>query len=929
MSTSTVENPVAQQHSSSWHSMTQSDALSRLESQLEGLSGNEVQARQGRDGKNILPSQKKASVWFILLSQFLNPLIYILLAAAVASVAIGEYKDAVFILLIIGFNAALGGFQEFKAEKSAEGLQNLLKIKARVIRNNQEALIDAEQLVVGDVVLLESGGKIPADARLLQSNNLSVDESLLTGESQSIEKAPDALVDEETVIAERINMVFAGSSVISGRAQVVITAIGQGTEIGKIAQSVKETGKTKTPLMERMEHFSTRVAFIVVGVSVLLGILATVQGHPAHDVFFMAVALAVAAIPEGLPIAMTVALSIGSRRMAQKNVIVRRLMAIEGLGSCTAIASDKTGTLTLNKQTVRLMSLLDGYSVQATGEGYNGDGQLQEGKWFLGQQAHKQAELGSDLSSDVLASLQWPLAAALLCNDGKLNQENNQWSHDGDPVDVALLAFCYKAGLVPHEEQKRYVLRAKIPYESERQFAAQFYEKNGSLEVAVKGAAEKLIPYFDRMLTSSGVVPFDKSQVEQLANQLAEEGYRVLAVAGGSVDKASVPSEPGESDLPRLTLLALVGMIDPLRPEVPQAIEHCHQAGVRVVMVTGDHPETAFAIASELGIASDKKEVVTGMSLAKLGQDETPELLETVRSASVFARVTPLQKLQIVKAMQKNGHFVAVTGDGANDTPALQAANIGVAMGTGSDIAKDAASIVVTDDNFASIVGGIEEGRFAYDNVRKVIFLLTSTNAALVFLVTGSLILDLALPFHAVQLLWLNVVTNGIQDVALAFEAGDSDSLKRPPRDPQDGIFDRIMIQQNLVAAAVIGLVTLAAWIWLVQGSGYSEAYARNLLLLLVVLMQNIHAFNVRSETRSVFKIPFSNNWILIFGIIAAQGLHMGAMHVPFFQDLLGIEPVKPMEWFSLLGASVILLLAMELFKLVKRKQLAQEGVRL
>ncbi|WP_373531783.1 cation-translocating P-type ATPase [Vampirovibrio sp.] len=914
-----------------WHSLTASNTIIELESDAKGLTSTEATTRLQRDGKNILPEGKSASLLSIIISQFLNPLIYILLVAAAASIVLGEYKDALFIVLIISFNASLGSFQEFKAEKTAKALQKLLKIQAHVIRDGQEQVLSAEDLVVGDVILLESGAKVPADARLIQSINLALDESMLTGESQAVEKKFDSLLQDLTPIQEMTNMVFAGANVLSGRATAIITGTGMATEMGKIAQTVSQTQRATTPLMKRIEDFSKRIAFIIVGVSLLLAVIGILKNYPAQEVFYMAIALAVAAIPEGLPIALTVTLSIGSRRMAKRNVIVRRLMAVEGLGSCTCIASDKTGTLTLNNQTVRLMALMDGSVFEATGEGYNGKGNVFYRDCGI-DELHKnplsathENEPAQSLQPHQMEALKPAIVASVLCNDGQLYQggAEDQWTHNGDPIDVALLGFGHKSRLLTPQEQEAYQLLGKIPYESERQFAAQFYQDGTSVRVAIKGAAEKIIKTCTQMQTLDGIVPLDSQKGEEMTNQLAEAGYRVLAIASGELAEAPVGEEPSEADLPPLTLLALVGMIDPLRPEVPKAIEECRQAGVKVVMVTGDHPATALAIARQLGIAHTQNEVITGAEIQRYEQENSQELAVKIEQWSVFARVTPLQKLQIVKALQDYGHFVAVTGDGANDTPALQAANIGVAMGSGSDIAKDAASIVITDDNFASIKAGVEEGRFAYDNVRKVIFLLTSTGFSLIFLLGASLLAGLHIPFHAVHLLWLNVVTNGIQDVALAFEAGDPQVLKRPPRNPKQGIFDRIMIEQNLTAGVVIGVITFAAWIWLLHYSNYSEKEARNLLLLLMVLMQNIHAFNVRSETKSVFKVPLSNNWILVVGTLSAQGIHILALHLPILQDILDTAPVSLIEWGTLLAVSSSLLIAMELFKWFKRRQLA------
>jgi potassium/sodium efflux P-type ATPase len=683
------------------------------------------------------------------------------------------------------------------------------------------------------------------------------------------------------------------------------------TELGRIAESVTGSSGAKTPLVERMERFSQQLAWLFVGASVVLGVIAYAQGYPLNEVFMMAVALAVAAIPEGLPIAMTVALSIGSRRMSQRNVIVRKLMAVEGLGSCTYIASDKTGTLTLNRQTVKQIALPDGQRFDVSGEGYNGDGNI----------------TGPDkqtIDERVEANLESLVRCGSLANEGYLTQKDGDWESNGDAMDVALLALAYKHGLDPERLRHEANTVFEVPYDSARQYSARAWrDADGSLRLAVKGSAERLLPYCRASFVEGESVAFDQERIFQLVEELSSEGYRVLALAEASLDENTTPEDFGETTLPDLMLLGFVGMIDPIRPEAPAAIDSAHESGIKVAMVTGDHPKTALAIARQLGIAhGDNAEVLTGVQLTELGDNpEEASFRDKVSQVSVFARVSPLQKLHIIKALQQTGHYVAVTGDGVNDTPALRQANIGVAMGSGSDVAKDTAAIIITDDNFASIEAGVEEGRFAYANVRKVIFLVLSTGIAEVLLMTLSLILALPMPLFAVQLLWLNIVTNGIQDVALAFESGEKGVLKQPPKNPEQGIFDAMMVQQNIVSGLTMALVTLAAWWWFLD-IGYEEARARNLIFLLLVLMENIHAFNARSELQSVFKVPLQNNWILVFGVLAAQGLHILALYVPFLRNVLGTQPVTPLEWLELLAMASSLLITMEVFKAIKRRQL-------
>jgi potassium/sodium efflux P-type ATPase len=604
---------------------------------------------------------------------------------------------------------------------------------------------------------------------------------------------------------------------------------------------------------------------------------------------------------------MTVALSIATNRMAKRNVIVRKLTAVEGLGSCTFIASDKTGTLTVNRQTVRLIALPSGEQFQASGEGYAGEGEVT-------------AETGAAVSDEAQTRLAQLVKAGVLCNEATLTREADGWKHNGDAVDVALLALGYKLKLEPAAVRKSVNFIGAIPFESERSYAATFYEENGQRKVAVKGALEVLLPRCQAMLTAEGAVDVDEKKIEQQARAMSETGHRFIAIAEGELPHDKQNTTLTETDLPPLTLLGLVGLIDPPRPEAKEAVQKCQRAGIEVAMVTGDHPLTAFAIARELGIADAREKIITGRQLEELGDPASTQYQEAIKDARVFARVAPMQKLHIVEALRRLGHFVAVTGDGVNDAPALKKASISVAMGSGTDVTKDTASLIVTDDNFASIEAGVEEGRFAYDNIRKVTYLLISTGAAEVLLFVLSLVFGLPLPLLPVQILWLNLVTNGIQDVALAFEGGEAGTMNRPPRKPGEGIFNRLMIEQTVVAGLAMGLLAFANWYALLN-TGMSEFDARDRLLLLFVLMQNFHAFNCRSEYESVVRVPLSRNYMLVFGVLAATGIHIAAMHIPLMQRILQIAPIRFDEWVIPFAMASVMLVVMEFFKFIKRRQ--------
>ncbi len=889
-----------------WHAVEEFRIYEELQSRIEGLEDNIVAERLLFYGPNTLPVKEPPTIWVILLRQILNPLIFILLAAAVASVVIGEATDASFILVVIALNSGLGAYQEYHAERSAASLQQMLKIRARVRRNGKERIIPSEDIVPGDIVILESGNKVPADLRLLQSNNLASDESFLTGESIAVEKKPGVLPEESTV-SERKNILFAGSTVTSGRGIGIVVGTGTETQVGIIAETVTESEGGKPPLVLRMERFVKHISILVLVISACLAVLLKFQGYETAQIFFLVVALAVSAIPEGLPVALTVALSIATKRMSRRNVVVRKLTAVESLGSCTVIASDKTGTLTVNQQTARLIVFPDGNSFSVTGEGYNGEGEIV-------------TAAGGNVSEASREELTKLSELTVLANEASLTKDREQWQYHGDAIDVAFLAMGYKLGIDPAEVKSRLEIRGEIPYESERKFSAAFYEKDGKIYIAAKGAVETILDYCSQMIQKGNLVDLDRKKIEQLEQSMAGKGLRVLAVAGG--EWGGTQFDKSHAELPSsLIFHGLVGFIDPLRPEAVESVKKCKSAGIKVIMITGDHAATAAAIAKELGLADSEEAVVTGRDLIDSGTPDSPAFQKRVLSTHVFARVSPGQKLEIVDALIRSGEFVAVTGDGVNDAPALKRANIGVAMGSGTDVAKEVGLMIVTDDNFASIVAGVEEGRFAYDNVRKVIYLLISTGAAEVLMFFSAVLANLPIPLLAVQLLWLNLVTNGIQDVALAFEGGEPGAMKRKPRRPEEKIFDSRMVMQTIVSGLTIGAVAFIYWYWAVRVENMDEALARNSILLLMVLLQNVHVFNCRSESVSAFRVPFSRNIILVVGVFVAQGIHILSMHTPFMQTILGVEPVSISQWLYSLVLALSVLLVMEIYKMAFRRE--------
>ena len=885
------------------HTMPAAEVLASLHSSPNGLGHAEAAARLQRYGRNALPKAEPPGIALVFLHQFTSPLIYVLLAAAVVSLGIREWSDAGFICAVLLLNAIIGTAQEYSAQRAATALQQLVTTRSRVLREGDADELDAEELVPGDIVLLESGERVPADMRLLASHDLEVDESLLTGESNAIFKQAEGLPPADSPPGDRVNMAFAGTLVNRGRARGIVTGTALNTELGRIASAVLGRPPAKAPLLVRMERFTRRVAILIGTAAMLMAGVALARGMPLDEIFLLAVALAVSAIPEGLPVALTVALAISMRRMARRHVIVRRLLAVEALGSCTYIATDKTGTLTVNQLTARLLVFPGQEPWQVTGGSLAPEGSI------LTPRGTPRPE------EEVLLS--WLYQAAVLANEGFLGRREHGWVHHGDAVDVALLVMAHKAGITRTEAVNAMPEIATIPFESERLFAASMNEKDGGQHTFVKGALERLLPMCSSMATADGPVTLDRTALESQAQTLASQGYRVMALAAGGIELG--PQEVfSEEHLRHLTLIGLVGLIDPLRPEAKAAVTACRAAGIRVAMLTGDHPATAFAIASELELVTDPAEVVTGPQLKQA--TDVARLDRLTAQARVFARVEPQQKLEIIQSLQRNGHYVAVSGDGANDAPALRAAQVGVAMGkSGTDVARETADLIITVDNFASIVAGVEEGRIAYANVRKVIFLLISTGAAELVLFTLALLAGLPLPLLAVQLLWLNLVTNGIQDVALAFEPGEGNELRRPPRPPQESIFNRIMIERVVLSALVIGCVAFMLFQWLLA-RGLPVDAARNGTLMLMVLFENIHVFNSRSESLSIFRHNPMRNPLLLFGTLAAQLIHIGAIYTPWLSDVLQIQPISPQHWLVLLGLSLTVLVIMELHKALAQR---------
>jgi len=883
--------------------------LASIGSTERGLTHDDAVERLARVGRNALPLPPSPTLFRIFLRQFRSPLIYVLLFAAVIAFALGHVADGTFVGIVLLLNAVVGAMQERAADRSAAALRELVATRSVVVRDGERHVVDTETIVPGDVVLLEAGTRVPADVRLLSATALSIDESQLTGESLPVAKDPAKILDEATALADRVNMAFAGSIVARGHARGVVVATGPRTELGALAASLRTETGARPPLLVRMEAFARRIVWIAAASAVLVAVVVAARGMPLADAFFLAVALGVSIVPEGLPVALTIALSVAARRMSRRHVIVRKLVAVEALGSCTFIATDKTGTLTVNELTVTSVALPgeEPWRVTAAGEE---------------RTARVEAPAGGGDDGDT--RLRRLARAGVLASDAFFGEREGRWTHHGDAVDVAVVVFGNGLGLDPSVLDAAHEKLAEIPFDPEERFAASLRREGSRMVAHVKGAVERLLPMCSRMAARAGEVPIDAGALEAQAAALAASGKRVLAVASGEV-----ALRPGESFGPErlrgLVFLGIVAMSDPLRPNAKEAIQACRRAGIEVAMVTGDHPATALATARELGLADSMDQVVTGARLDELSK-EGGRWAPLLGRARVFARVAPNQKLAIVQALARAGHFVAVTGDGANDAPALRAAHVGIALGAGgTDVAREASELVVTNDDLASIVAGVEEGRIAYANVRKVVFFLVSTGAAEVVLYFAALAMALPAPLLPVQLLWLNLVTSGLQDVALAFEPKEGDELGRPPRPAGEPLFDRWMLERVVISALVTGGASALVFRSMLSGGASVEA-ARNAVLLLFVLFENLQIGAARSETLSIFRLGPLRNPLLLGSTIAALLVHVAAMHLAPLRAVLHTAPVPLADWPVLFALALLTPIALEVHKVGRRRRVGPPG---
>lgn len=879
-----------------WHRLGSAEVEQRLETGGHGLVQQEAAARLSRYGPNQLEEEPPAPGWVVFLRQFRSPLIFILLLALAVTLLLGEHLDASVIAAVLVLNAVIGFTQERKAEGAVRALMQLVVPHARVVRDGREREIDSRDLVPGDVVLLESGARIPADLRLVSTTALQVDESLLTGESVPVTKTTDP-AEADAVLSDRSCMAYTGATVTAGRGVGIVVTTGSGTELGAIAGLMRAEEVSATPLQLRMDHFAKIIGIAVAAAALVAFGSGVALGESVEDMFLVAVALAVSAVPEGLPVAVTITLAVGVRRMARRNAIIRRLPAVETLGSTTVIGSDKTGTLTENRMTVQ--------EIWTPGHRYSLAGGSPDGEFLEGDEP---AAIEDE------RSLHLTLLAGVMTNEADVHWSDRDLTTTGDPTEVALLLSGLTAGLEPGDVRRAYPAFAEIPFEPVRQYSASIRDRHGQHVVFVKGAPERVLGMCAEMLTDDGPAPLDQVAVAEAARELAARGRRVLAFASRELaDPLGDASEVSEPD--GLVLLGLQAMIDPPRAGVRDSIAACQAAGIRVVMITGDHVDTARAIADQLGIPTADG-ALTGAEMADL-DDEA--LAQRVEHVSVYARVSPEDKLHVVRALQARGEVVAVTGDGVNDAPALKAAEIGIAMGAkGTDVAREASEMVLADDNFVSITAAVEEGRVTFDNIRKVTFFLVSTGAAEITAILVAVWLQWPLVLLPAQLLWLNLVTNGLQDVALAFEPAEKGVLKRPPRRPHGGVLDRLMWERVGIAGLVMGAGMLVMFRWELDATG-SLTRAQTVALTTMVVYQVFQAGNARSETESVLRRnPFSNRFLFL-ATSAALSIHVAALYLPPTQYVLRVEPIDVGAWLRIVAIATSILLAMEAHKALRQ----------
>lgn len=890
-----------------WHQKSEDGVFEELKTSHQGLSSEEVQKRLEQYGSNELTEKKKKTPFMMFLDQFKDFMILVLIGAAIISGFIGEMSDTIAIIIIIVLNAAIGFMQEYRAEKAMAALKKMAAASATVIREGLPATLPAAELVPGDIVVLEAGNIVPADLRLTDAVRLKVEEATLTGESVPVEKNTLILHDDHLPLGDRINMAYKGTFVTYGRGAGIVVATGMNTELGRIATMLQKEEEVKTPLQKRLAKFGQKLAVAVIAICAIVFGIGIMRGEPPLLMLLTAISLAVAAIPEALPAVITISLALGAKKLVKQDALIRKLPAVETLGSVTYICSDKTGTLTQNKMTAEEMYL---------------DNQLFKFQW----------DRHIDYNSRPAAYF---MAALCLSNDA---QTNAQGTVIGDPTEIALYNIARNAGFDKKALEEHYPRIAELPFDSERKCMTTFHKNVNSEKLTVKseetenpltfsahlsafefmsftkGALDVLIEKSSNILTSEGLKPIDKQDIISINERMAGDGLRVLGIAmkGWSNLPNPITPENVESDL---TILGLVGVMDPPREEAKEAVSMCKTAGIHTVMITGDHPVTAKAIARRLGIIEDgSKAIITGKDLDKLPIEEFEEKVEHIR---VYARVAPEQKLKIIKALQDKGQFTAMTGDGVNDAPALKRADIGVAMGiTGTDVSKEAAHMILLDDNFATIVKAVKEGRRIFDNIRKFIKYTMTSNSGEIWTIFLAPFLGLPIPLLPIHILWINLVTDGLPGLALAAEPAEKNIMKRPPRHPQESIFAKGLGSHILWVGLLMGFVSIFTQAWSIQNG---HANWQTMVFTVLCLSQMGHVLAIRSERESLFRLGIFTNMPLLGAFVLTFALQMATIYVPFLNPVFRTQPLTFLELIFTIALSSIVFFAVEIEKLFGR----------
>jgi P-type Ca2+ transporter type 2C len=892
-----------QQTAEKWYAQNVQEVLKKIQTDKDdGLTSDNVKERLEKFGKNELPRAKKRSWWMRLLLQFRNMLIYVLLAAALVTALMEHWIDMWVILGVVVVNALIGFVQEGKAEQALESIRDMLSLEAVVVRDGKKKTIQAEELVPGDIVILKSGDKIPADLRLIQSRDLQVEESPLTGESTSVEKSTDP-VDEDAVLGDQTSMAFSGTIVTFGNGAGVVTATGLQTELGKIKSMMSDVQEITTPLLQKIDTFGKWLSIIILGVTgAFFAFGYFFREYALDDLFLAAISLVVASIPEGLPAIMTITLAIGVKRMAARNAIIRRLPSVETLGAVNVICSDKTGTLTRNEMTAQTVVTAE-KEYRIKGTGYE-----PKGKIFLDEKEVTPEE------DKVL----WQLLKTIrVNNNAQIEQQDGQWKLTGTPTEGALLTLSYKAGLKDLESRRI----DTIPFESDHKYMATLSTLGEDRFIFMTGAPERVIEMCDRQYTEAGEKAIDENFWEEKSDEIAAKGQRLLGAAFQKVDNSRKDIE--KKDLKKnKVFLGIIGIIDPSRDEVLDSIKECKEAGIEVKMITGDHALTAKAIGKEIGIGDGKK-AVTGKELEEMSDEK---LREIVKEYDVYARTSPEHKIRIVTALQKNNRLCAMTGDGVNDAPALKKANIGIAMGIkGTEVSKDASEMVLADDNFASIVNAVEEGRTVYDNIRKALVFLLPTNGAEALVLMSAVVMGIVMPITPLQVLWVNMVTAVTLALALSFEPMEEKLMQRPPRKPDAPILGKFLLFRIAFVSLLICALTLSMFNYALNGLKLEENLARTLAVNTLVAGQLFYLFNCRKIKFPSIDKRFFNNKHAFFASVTLILLQMVFVYTPFMNTLFATKAIDASLWLYPVGAGLAVFFLVELEKFIVYRVLAKE----